>query len=427
MDAKKILILSIHGRGHWLAVELLRKGFAVQLVDLSQTFDKLSPEDKEGPFGYFMTERLTASQLERLVADEVSEATQAGFVIWLKEGPLELKGPVTNCRLAQLKQDDKAIDYLVKRAWQSQQNLTQIPFDKRWIVNLAHGLASSRYLPAPQTHLWGSPLALMAGYSLRFASRLGPEKSLNWLEQSGVEVVAAAQLLDVALIGRRVQGVELQAERSGLYKADWFISCLTTEEFRFISNELSLKILKNDVMEPDWSWVRYRLRLSSCRERQALPLSCLVIDSLDFAWTHENAILLKRTLSEDDFDAWVKIPTVQRFQKQYLENIGEKILSILSTRAERLNPQIKAYPQEYNYTLDELGPTVFPIFSQDKEVPQNQRGFDNLSFDSAEYWSNLTWESQFEHQTEIEKVISEWNQREIEKQAKKEKSRDREV
>src|ERR1043166_3049127 len=79
----KVAIISIFGRGHWLATELAKAQVPVLLVDISDKMGNWEPEDAEGPFGYFEIEK---SFRERLLADELSHQPASGLTLWLEEG-----------------------------------------------------------------------------------------------------------------------------------------------------------------------------------------------------------------------------------------------------------------------------------------------------------------------------------------------------
>src|SRR4051794_13320435 len=96
MEANRdVAIVSAFGRGNWLAAELADLGLKVSLVDVSEALGRWTPEDWEGPFGLLKAEFLKTSQLERLNEEDYFDSVDEGFVVWLKDGPLDLKGPLT--------------------------------------------------------------------------------------------------------------------------------------------------------------------------------------------------------------------------------------------------------------------------------------------------------------------------------------------
>ncbi|RYZ83513.1 MAG: hypothetical protein EOP06_19855 [Proteobacteria bacterium] len=90
MDLKtSVLIVSAHGRGHWLAAELHREHIPVTVIDVSSKLGVWPPEDLEGPFGFLKSEELTPSQSERVFAEDAYISVDEGFTTWLPDGPLE--------------------------------------------------------------------------------------------------------------------------------------------------------------------------------------------------------------------------------------------------------------------------------------------------------------------------------------------------
>ena len=54
----------------------------------------------EGPFGVFGSKRHTPSQINRLTNEGPLTLSDRGYVIWLKTGPLELKGTTWKSSIA---------------------------------------------------------------------------------------------------------------------------------------------------------------------------------------------------------------------------------------------------------------------------------------------------------------------------------------
>ena len=77
MSPTEIAIVSIFGRGHWLAVELAKVGIPVALVDVTPDQGPWSEVDQLGPFGSFKAEIL----LEQNV-----KLQSQGVCLWLNDG-----------------------------------------------------------------------------------------------------------------------------------------------------------------------------------------------------------------------------------------------------------------------------------------------------------------------------------------------------
>ena len=112
MSANDIVIVSAFGRGHWVAAELVGHGVSVSIVDVSDQLGHWSPEDIEGPFGYFHAANFTLSQKARLDEEDYAELVDDGFVLWLKSGPIDMRGPHSTYLLKKAGIPNEQIDYI---------------------------------------------------------------------------------------------------------------------------------------------------------------------------------------------------------------------------------------------------------------------------------------------------------------------------
>ncbi|MEN0057436.1 MAG: hypothetical protein AAGB31_01270, partial [Bdellovibrio sp.] len=109
-----VILISAFGRGHWLAAALAQEGIKTTLVDVSSKLGVWPAEDIEGPFGFFRNERISESQLERLYADDPYDEVPNGFSLWLKKGPLEMKGPLTKYKIDGLELSSHVKEFLLR-------------------------------------------------------------------------------------------------------------------------------------------------------------------------------------------------------------------------------------------------------------------------------------------------------------------------
>jgi hypothetical protein len=415
MDLKtSVLIVSAYGRGHWLAAELHRENIPVMLIDVTSKMGAWPPEDLEGPFGFFKPEDLTAAQSERVFAEDAFESVDQGFTAWLPEGPLELKSSLTQYRLSKLDQSKEVYESLFSNK-QGGKNLPSLQkwaaenFSKSWILHLAHQWAATTYAPNTRASLSGRALRLMNPFYVRKATRAGQQKSFDWLVSKNVEVYSKTEILDLSFKNKKmISGVEIHGERSGLMHVEQLVWMLTSEETYFVNPKIAKYLFPEGELEPEWCWVRYRLKMQACQERDTLPLHMLIFDHISSPWTHQNLMVLQRTALEDQFDAWIRIPYVQRFNKEYLRIRGEKVMEILRKRLSLALPEIQSYPQEFYYTYSQIGPSSFPVFGQGVESRREQMVFSNLSLDGAEIWKNYSWDDQFDNQKMIRENLTRW-------------------
>lgn len=407
-----VILVSAFGRGHWLAAALAKEGIKTTLIDVSTKLGVWPSEDVEGPFGFFRNERISESQMERLYSDDPYVEVSNGFTLWLKEGPFEFKGPLTKYKL-----DRSHLSAHVKEALLGinknqrllYKNIEAFSFQQSWLLELAHQWAGTTYRPNAQGTESGEAIPIFSSFLVRQATRAGLEKSLEWLATKGVEVLRPQQIEDVSFNSRKsISGLELLGEKQGLYKVEQVVWMLSSEESYFLNERVGKYFYPEGALEPEWCWVRYRVGVRECFERDHLPSHALLIDDLNSPWTHENMMVLQRTSLPDQFDVWMRLPTVQRFNKEYLTIRSEIMKASLTHRMSLSEPQILSFPQEYYYTYAQLGASRFPVFDQKQDSRRGRVLFNNLYLDGPEEWPHYAWGAYFARHEAILGHLSAW-------------------
>lgn len=424
-----VILISAFGRGHWLAAALAKEGIRTTLVDVTSKLGVWPSEDIEGPFGFFRNERVSESQQERLYSDDPFDEVANGFTLWLKEGPFEFKGPVTKYKLDQSRLSPHVKDFFAgggdKNPKLLYKNLEEFTFDQSWLLHLSHQFASTTYAANAKSAAQGESLPLFSSFLVRQATRNGLEKSLAWLETKGVEVIRPHQIMDVSFgPGKTISGLELSGEKQGLFRLEQIVWMLTSEETYFLNERLGKYFFPEGSLEPEWCWVRYRVGLQACFERDRLPLHTLMVEDIKSPWTHENLMLLQRTSLADQFDVWMRIPTVQRFNKDYLTVRSQRMMNHLIGRMSLSAPQVLSFPQEYYYTYAQLGASRFPVFSHTQGVRRGRSGYSNFHLDGPEVWSNYHWGSYFDNNERIQQRIVAWWKEKLLKEQKEKKRKE---
>lgn len=384
------------------------------LVELTSKLGVWPPEDLEGPFGFFSPEEMSDSQSERVYAEDSFESVDQGFTLWLPDGPLEMKSALTPYRLKKKEQNKVVTEALLvgKPGFKNLPGLQKWAtenFKKSWILHLAHHWAATTYVPSTRASLSGRALKLMSPFSVRKATRVGQQKVAEWLNSKKIEVHHDTEILDLSFQAKNlISGIEIHGARSGLVHVHQVVWMLSSEESYFVAPKIAKRLFPVGAVEPEWCWVRYRLKLAECPERNSLPLHMVVLGQVMEPWTHQNLMTMQRTALEDQFDVWIRIPNVQRFNKEYLRIRGEKILEILRQRLPLALPEIQSYPQEFYYTYSQIGPSPFPVYGEGEHSRRHKKSFQNVFLDSAEIWKNYSWEDQFENQGLIRDSLLKW-------------------
>lgn len=400
-DERELIVVSIQGRGLGLAADFAKKGRKVLYLDLTQQMGVWPPEDQEGPFGFFRSERYSQSSLERLNQEDPFLTVEGGWTFWPEEGPLEMRGA-------------NALYRLKKMAWKEEwiQSLSnEKPFVEPlrdpvgpflWPLRSAHILGST--VDPEDFGLQKSPRKLPLGldFAVRLSSRTGAEKSHEWLRSLGAEVNTSSEILDLALEGTLWTGFEVKGKFSGLARAPSFVWALSSLETEFYNPKLWEKIFNKESLDPIWSWVRFRGRVEQHPWVKQLPLHFVMVRDVDSPWARENSVLVQRTAVPEQMDYWIKIPTLQRFNKEYLDRLGEKLRLFWLEKVPLSELQWLSYPQEYYYTYEELGPSPFPVFegTKKKKFKRLHRAKNAWTI-SPEQLDQYSWENLFEVQTQV--------------------------
>ncbi|MEI7973842.1 MAG: hypothetical protein WCH11_05695 [Bdellovibrio sp.] len=278
-----VIVFSAFYRGQALAVELARRGMAVTLVDLTHGLGRWILEDVEGPFGYVTDENLLPSQSEFLAQSDALIPVPESLSVWCESGPIELKGPTWPLHELQ---------------WKAR--LSQL-----------QGAFGSSSLSVRETDC----LDLTRTFFVRHPTRPGFENSLDWCRRNQVRVVEQGRIMDASVSSRNIlEAFEIQTKNeksSEILRARHFLWALSLAETAFAQKNLVQKIFKGSVFgpkistetyPPDWTWVRFRVHLSSGPGRAEIPECLWILEDWLSPWTHAESLILRRTPSDDNFD-----------------------------------------------------------------------------------------------------------------------------
>lgn len=404
----KCVLLTAFSRGHWMAAHLKKMGLKTLVIDLSNQLGPWPAEDTEFPFGFFKSDKYSDSFQQWFAHYDPFVENEQGFCLWLNDGPLELKSNLTQHRLKILGLDELATEFLAQSKLKL--NETEIKkinsnsFRRSWLVHFAHQIASPIYRANAKSVTPDSrALPLFSNFSRRQFSRPANQDSLNWLKSQGVDVADSETVLDIALQNpKEAAGLELKGKVfNGLVRFEQLVCLLTSEELDFYNQKLAQAMFPKGTLESEWCWLRYRLKLKDHQEWRNVPAHfCMLMDE-NLPWTHENCMIMQKTSSPENLDVWVRLPSVQRFNREYLVQHGDKILNNFFQRLPLSDASVLQYPQEYYYTYKELGAPRFPVFSENILVKQNSQPFRNVYRADSEVMATYSYDAMFEFQDKL--------------------------
>ncbi|MCB0419852.1 MAG: hypothetical protein KDD61_02590 [Bdellovibrionales bacterium] len=406
-----VVLVSVFGRGNWLAAELAERGLKVALVDVSSSMGRWTPEDWEGPFGLFRSEFLTPLQNARLHEEDDEDAIPDGFCLWLKSGPMDFTGPLSPFLLEQSQLSKECLDYVAQfdslsddQRKKAQKILEEQSFSKKWLAYFAHSLASSKFAVSTKSLEVSRPLPLFSPHYIRRVSRRGANRSLEWLREKGVEVYEGATLEDLLITEGRCEGIEVRSLGSGTIHGSRFLWLLTSEETARFSR-VSRHLYPQGPLAPDWVWMRYRVGMQENEVLNSLPDKFVIIQDIELEWVHENLCLVQKSVSSLQWDVWVRIPNAHRFRRSYVLELSEKIVALLNSKIPGALVALLDMPQDYQYDESEIGPSRHPIFSERMLKGLQRTSLKNVFFNSPENWSTLDWTGQLQSQETLCKEV----------------------
>lgn len=404
MKTYDVILVSSFGQLDPLSTELSRLGLKVLHLDVTEKLGSWPLEDREGPFATFRIEKPTASWGEVLNHGDLEMDCAEGLVIWTEMGPVSLRGPLSPHQLQ-------------SRGWvkESQKEIQNVnsasDFERLVLPWMARSLQNTRFQMWSPQNLVGSKVPISSPMSVRYPSRTGLEKRREWIEAQGVTYWSEVEILDAVRYGlETVSGLELKGPVNGVIKAHSLVWGLTSLETDHMSFRVREKIFGSDVRRPIWAWVRFRFQIAPLEDTSKWPQAMVIMKNSGVPWTHAELMIVHRTVLEDQFDVWVRIPDSKRFHQDYIRSIQDEIVATLKNKLETLKIQLVHEPQEASYTSKELGPRPFSQYAD--HVKHRNFHSKNLYFDSPEVWEHFSYEDMTYNQKRIfEHIMVEWRKR----------------
>ena len=391
---KDILIVALYGRGHWLALECQKRGYNVALLDLTSLMGQWSIEDIEGPFGVFGSKRHTPSQINRLTNEGPLNLNDRGYVVWLKTGPLELKGPLGTFQIQKAQIPDIIIEYLrdnisATKLLDFLSQIKSLSFQQSWLAHFAHQISSSIFMENTKSLSFGGPLPLMSSFYYRkFYKRKDTQTLPNLIYPSPLKK-------HIALYVKKPLLEYVQYQKDKQVKARQVIWMLSSYETHFCFGESAHLLFPRGVIIPKWYWARYRISFEKSDILECLPDHFVILDDIYLPWMHDNVIIVQKTADENMIDAWIKLPYAQRFVKDYIKNYGQCIKKSLQDRIPECNLHIQDWPKELTEIPSHIGPSVFTVYDLKERQHLKNAPLKNIIFEGPEVWTSLGWDGQF--------------------------------
>jgi hypothetical protein len=406
-----VVIVSAHGKGLWLAFQLVSQGISVAYVDVSDRIGRWTFEDWEGPFGFFKTPELDKSQWDHWSGLGNHEEVEQGYTFWLPSGPLEMRGPLFDFISRRNGIREEVVEYLrgFDRLEDSHKKALSKFIEKShadgvWPALYAHQVGSTRYQMDRHRLTTPSPLRLFSPFYIRHLTAESIEGVRQRMVDSKINYYPHARIEDLSFAGRRLDAIEVSSDHSGIVSGRHFVWMLTSEETKSFPERVQSPLYPKGVLSSSWCWLRYEIDLSEGPEQDVLPNYFVLAKDMHLPWTHANVCLVKRSLNRRRFYTWVRVASARRFSRTYLTEMAQLIVTSLKERLPALEINIEGMPAEYSFSTEELGAPRWPVFSEAKGAFVKAQ-FKNVHYGSSEEIPMLVRSEQYGLQKELFKKI----------------------
>ena len=415
------VLVSAYGRGHWLAVEMVQRGWTVTLLDVSQKFQTLRLEDIQNPFGLLSSLGLTDSNKEALLSEGGWGVQKEGVSFWFKDHCLELLGPLSKYQIEKQGVSPKTFDYLFgydnfnsDEIDKYQSELSDDEFSNTWLAHFAHQWSATQFANHNKGFTAKNPLPLFSQFQLRETTRHDLEQSLRWCETKGVKVYRQVDIESINSHGAQINWLKFQSGSSSDHhsthqmqhlEADsfvWGLSGYETQQMpSFLQSGENTKLSSGSdlcgflfpegVVEPEWVWACYGLRFTQGEDHLCLPDHVVMIKDIFMPWCHENICIIQRTSLKDYFYVWVRMEQSDYLKADFIKDMGDKILNQFRSHIPSCKVQISSHPQsKFN---------LFPVYNKQQLTSFRSPKFVNLYYDGPERWDRLDWAGVFDYQS----------------------------
>ena len=352
---KKINILSMGWRSHWLARRLCSLGVEVSLYEVTDHAGWTHPEDIDGPFPCSVTSKSPDEFVNITGKEGVLEKLSGGFCLSTKNGNLSWEAQNRDYVLEHFKSE------FYREAGADQ---------KFWFEDFLRSFAKSSFKRSSDWSESESQFELESELFIRKSDQKSYQESLDILKNKGVAVIEVNQ-------------DELDAILSKVKASprEWIVA-LTVFELKLLTYN------KVESLDTALGWHRKRFFYKE-NKLESLPKWSCWLESSFKPWKEGNLnIVIKGSDGELFLDVWTLEPVYKLGLK---EEATKRTLDFLNTKFTHTN-----FLAQQSENLDGALKTVFPV-SQERET-LNDTGY---IWNSPVEWKGYSMELMYAYQNNL--------------------------
>jgi len=352
---KKINILSMGWRSHWLAKRLFALGVEVSLFEVTDYAGWTHPEDIDGPFPFSIGTRSPEDFVKTVDDEGALEKLTGGFCLATPKGHLSWEA--------------QNRDFVLEH-FRSEFLATAAEGQKFWFDDLLRSFAKSSFKRSSDWKKSDTKFDLESELYLKTSKKQTYFESLENLKQKGIAVHVVDQSSLDDILGRVKEGPK-----------DWIVA-LTVFELKLLTNT------KVESLSTALGWHRKRFFYKE-NKLESLPKWSCWVKSAFKPWKEENFnIIIKGSDGELYLDVW----TLEPIYKQNLkEESTKRTLSFLNQKFAHTH-----FLAQQSDNLDGALKTLFPVSQEQERL--NDTGY---IWNSPLEWQGYGMDLMYKYQNEL--------------------------
>ncbi len=313
------LILSVGGRGHWLAAQWAHKGYKVGLIDFSHKIQHLNATDQIGPFPYLERDDLPENFWDFWVLNG-QRKRQNSFSLSSKEGVFESHSE-WSINIAENWKNHEFKDIpIVPNSDQHYQ---------KWLKRNFKSLLSSRFY---SNHLVDDSCGFEEEYSpvsVFFPHSRAATNRMEWCRDMGVDVYAEGNWgLNVENEKFVIEDTEKLMSLSG---TDW-IWTLNPSESRSWVKGVDVHFKGLPIEEPQMRWVRFLYRVEEFSQKTHWPTCHVRTESINLPWWKDHSFFVQYDPEASAVQVWTRWPYWNKMTQEDWKKEGEAFWELIAKR-----------------------------------------------------------------------------------------------
>ncbi|MBE8221732.1 MAG: hypothetical protein HAW60_03275 [Bdellovibrionales bacterium] len=399
-----IFVVSLYGKGHYIASLLSQEGCSVSLLNLQnpQPNQCLNIENLVGPFDFFED---TSDSLQKDFLNSFInfQNTSSGFTIWPKSGPIDFQSFIKNYALDSCGLNEENIEYLSNVNLLSfeeknhlKKNLNHLDHSENWLSKLSHQLSASLFklqdYNLEETITEAMPL--FNKKKIAICSHNNLQNSLDWCVSNNVNVINIDKDLSITKNKNSIQSISYtnaETKQKESIAADKVVWTLNSQETKNIFPKI-FPLLYKKALTPLWQWQKITTYIDEEYIPEFSNQSFLMINDKRLSFYGDNLCIVKKTSLSNIWNLWMCLP--QQIPSEKI--IKDSILNFFKDRIPKLKIKKIDVPKNSNTPL-------FPVFDNFNNL--YTKTINNFYFCNFEACSNLDWPSFLNFQKNINNKI----------------------